>query len=146
MKEDKYVKMKKSSIENFWLYVKFCRQWELNCAFDPQGNIFGKDKDKLPYGGLNAIKTFILLESQGIIPKACQQPILLSKALKGKRLLNFQIKQWAKGYWDCGGPFFLVELVGEYSIIGIKLPEWVLVATKNQAGQRPDWWLNLTGL
>ena len=97
--------------------------------------VFGNSDQAMPYGHNNALKSFVLLEARGLKPEACQQPLLLSKAMKGKRLLNFQIKQWAKGYHDCGGWVYLMEMAEEYRAINIEMPEWVWKAVKKQAGK-----------
>jgi hypothetical protein len=87
----------------------------------------------MPYGGNTGLRAFVLWEARGLVPEGCQHPLLLQTALRGKKLLNFQIKQWAIGYYDCGGWPFLMEMDAEYRALGIEMPEWVWIAVKKQA-------------
>lgn len=70
-------------------------------------------------GNTDTVAAFAELESRGVMP-APRHPRVLAAVLEGKKLLNFQIKQWAEGAADpcCTIP---VELREAYPW----LPDWV---------------------
>jgi hypothetical protein len=125
--------MKKSNIDNFWFYVKFYRYWKKKKYTIISDTVFNKNKQLIGYGGENALKAFLMYEGKGVIPTHSQQPRLLESAILGKKIINFQIKQWAEGLNDCGGFGHLIEIGEEFYNEGIKLPEWVWWAVWKQS-------------
>lgn len=119
---------------------------------------FGRDFD--PFGdapvarsadGVPALKAFASADSTGRLPPTCQ-PQLLRAAIKGKELLNWQIKSWAAGLADglrMGGAMAFVAAIELKELAEALpwLPGWVWKATWAQAlklgrhGEewRPSW-------
>jgi hypothetical protein len=127
----KKVRVRPRSLRDFESYLKWCRNW---CRIKPLFNPF--QIDKLPRGITSALQAYVNFDGRGVVVP-CKQPRLLRAVLEGKNLLNFQIKQWAEGYWDCGGGGYYEELQSEYPY----LPEWVWEALVNQAQQyKPENW------
>lgn len=70
-------------------------------------------------GTTDTVAAFAELESRGVMP-APRHPRVLAAVLEGKKLLNFQIKQWAEGMADpC------VTVPAELRAAFPWLPDWV---------------------
>lgn len=85
--------------------------------FDPIGAV------PVSVGEATALESFASYENEGKLLPTCEKD-LLERVLRGKRLLNWQIKQWAEPPIVSGQ----VELRE-----GLEwLPDWVWVAITNQ--------------
>jgi hypothetical protein len=101
---------------NFWAYVCWDRRSELP-AQEPLP----------PAGDLSAPVYFDQRDTHG---KAggTRHPRLARAALRGKRKLNLQIREWAAGYENVGGPLWMAEARADFPW----LPSWVWKAVERQ--------------
>lgn len=111
------MKIGQAQERDFWVYVNW--RW---CEADPVFNPFPVKYP--PDGDLSALEAFTLIEAKGEWP-GTNQRLLLATALNGKKLLNWQIKQWASGLSEVPLP----ELQSDFP----QLPEWVWRAVSRQA-------------
>lgn len=128
------MKIKETHRRDFFTYIWFNRQVNKRL-----GNkyYFCPDNYKFERGNRDTILCFVEKESRGYIGKKKKEldendppppfdpddhpkePMLLTLALDGKKLLNWHIKQWAEGLRD--GTFIAWELRNYL----FTLPDWV---------------------
>lgn len=101
---------------NFWAYVCWDRRSDLP-AQEPLP----------PVGELDAVAYFREWDSTGS-SSGTRHPRLTRAALRGKRKLNLQIREWAAGYENVGGSLWMTEAQGEFPW----LPKWVWKAVEHQ--------------
>lgn len=125
------MKIREHHKRDFAFYLKFARNWR---SFDPTGPVFNQvvPSSKPAMGLLTALECFVEYESKGIVSGSCRQPRLLQEVLRGKRLVNFQIKQWAEDYGCFVGWAGLMAMADEYRQKRIDVPEWVWRAVRSQ--------------
>jgi len=101
---------------DFWIYVKWYRLWDKSFIPPTNGSnpIIKKENN-----GYSANKAFLKWENGE--KASTKHPRLLFSALQGKVNLNFQIKQWAEGFIECGGKYYLEEIRLEFPF----LRDWV---------------------
>jgi len=109
--------------EDFEFYLKNIRfaylENGLVCQFH------GKGIPEVQKGENDVKKAFYEFDTHGkLIP--CENPALLIELIITKRMINWQIKQWAEGFRDFGEPYsyYLKELTDP--------PQWVMLSLLNQ--------------
>jgi hypothetical protein len=105
-------------VRDFWLYLIWARR----------RGVIPKDYPLTSRGKIDTIYAFAQFEDRGetTTPK---HPRVLRAVLRGKAQLNLQIKEWAQGWFDCGGRWwFDNELKPEFPW----MPEWVWEAVERQ--------------
>jgi hypothetical protein len=101
-------------MDDFDVYVRWFKQSDYQ---------YGKPRSVFSLKGRGAKNTFKVFDSTGkLVPT--RQPNLLDAALRGKKMLNMQIKMWAEGWQDVS----LIELMDEYDW----LPPWVWDSFRKQ--------------
>jgi len=112
--------MKKSHRRDFLAYLKFFR--------GGSRDFYPSDYPLVLVNRLKGtIKAFVEFDSTGKMVD-CRNPNVLQAALRGKALLNLQIKMWGEGMQDCGARYYFEnELKPAYSY----MPDWVWIAVEN---------------
>jgi len=129
------MKIKPHHRRDFSFYLQFARR---NKVFDPEP----RPVQLLSKGDANALQCFVQHESQKDKPKTCRQPRVFEEVQRGKRLVNFHIKQWARDWPEAlGGTFGLEQVKDEFLAEGLYVPDWVWQAVCNQGrrGMRERW-------
>lgn len=120
------VRLKERHRRDFEAYVR----WRQRSREDPVGDFNPNPTMLRDKGEHPAILVFIEIDSQGKSEQLPDDPQLLADAQDGKQLLNGSIKEWAGGYWYCGGRLWLEkELRPDFPW----LPDWVFKAVVEQA-------------
>lgn len=101
-------------MDDFDVYVRWFKQSDYK--YGEERAVFGKN-------GLGARAVFRRFDSTGKLAPT-RQPNILDAALRGKKMLNMQIKMWAEGWQDVS----LFELMEEYDW----LPSWVWDSFRKQ--------------
>lgn len=115
------MQIKEHHKRDFAAYIKFCETADK--GFNPWG------KTTFEQGKQNTIVCFIRSEN-GEANLKPMEPELLSMAILGKRLLNWQIKEWVAGVAEW--TIFIDDLKEEFNY----LPDWVWVAVHNAAWRK----------
>jgi hypothetical protein len=78
--------------------------------------------------GCNWVKGFDMFDSRGIREIETRHPATVSRLIKTKASINFQVKQWAESRADGTLPKILFnEIIKEFD-----LPKWIIEAVENQ--------------
>jgi len=104
-------------------FAAYLRWYRRNPSFYPRDYPL-VERDR----AISTLTAFVAFEGQGkVIP--CRHPRVLRAVLRGKGRLNFQIKEWAQGWFDCGGRY---AFENEIKVAFPWLPEWVWAAVEEQ--------------
>ena len=88
----KRLKVRVEHVRDFWAYVRWRRS--IDRSFLPwQAPNFER-------GRANTILCFAEIDARGKFSEPPREPRLLRTVLEGKKLLNFQIRQWAEGFQE----------------------------------------------
>ena len=101
------------------VYLRWRRAWSEGFLAGPKITFARRKVDTLG--------AFEAMESRGQPVQGVRHPRLLAAALEGKRLLNWQIKEWADGMRH--GVVVFAEIRQEFAY----LPAWVWQAVLRQA-------------
>jgi hypothetical protein len=120
---------------DFIFYYRYARQNE--------DDIYLLNTEECIYnrGGDNPLVAFYKIDTHGGKPPfETTKPNILESVLRGKRLINFQIKQYVEGVLD--GTSFMFEIED----ICKEYPDWVIKAIRNQVVDKrvdyPEWLFN----
>lgn len=113
-------KHKEKTLRDFTAYLKWFRHWrQVGYELRPVPG---------PRGVSSALDAFIDYDARGRKPGGTRQPRTFAAVLRGKELLNLQIREWARGYAECGGLMWMLDCVRDFPY----LPNWVWEAVRMQ--------------
>lgn len=121
------IRVKDHHRRDFEFYLHFANRVPV---FDPGGDVFARSSTlHQDASAPSALECFVANESTGSVPTACASPREYTEAIRGKRLVNFHIKMWAKGIAE------ELFVVSEFQQDFPDAPPWVWDALRQQVGK-----------